>query len=84
MIALEVSEGLDRWFLEHLLQDSGGLAAADEDTMILRHRGIEPETITDDIGLRDGLQGLGSTDEHIAADHHCMDIVGCHRHHLFV
>ncbi len=84
MIALEVGESLDGWFLEHLLQDRGSLTATDKHTMVLRHRGIEPKTITNDISLRNRLQGLRGTDEHITTDHHRMDIVGCHRHHLFV
>ena len=84
MIALEIGEGLDGRFLEHLFQDRGSLTATDKDTVVLRHGGIEPETITDDISLRDGLQGLRGTDEHITTDHHRMDVVGCHRHHLFV
>ena len=43
MIALQFRERLNRWLLEHLLQLRGRTPAADKDTMILRHRSIEPE-----------------------------------------
>ena len=84
MIALQFGERLDRRFLKHLLQHGGRTPAADEDAMVLGHRGIEPEAVADDIRLRDGLQRLCGTDEHIATDYHRMDMIRRCRHHLLI
>ena len=52
--------------------------------MILGHRGIEPQTITHNIGIRNRLKGLGGTNQYIATDNHRMDTLGSHPHHLLV
>ena len=52
--------------------------------MIFGYRGIEPQTITDDISLRDRLQGLGGTNQHIATHHHRVDSLWRQSHHLLV
>ena len=84
MIALQFRERLNRWLLEHLLQLRGRTPAADKDTMILRHRSIEPEAVTHDIRLRNRLQRLCGPDEHITADHHRMDTLRRCCHHLLI
>ena len=81
---LKFTQRLYRGLLQHLLQDRRRLTTTDKDTVVLRYRGIEPETIADNIRFGNGLQGLGGTDEDIATDHHRMDIVGSHRHHLLI
>ena len=84
VVLLQLVERLHRRLLEHLLQHGGCLAATDEDAVVLGHRGGQPETVADDVGIGHRLQGLGGTDEDIAADHHRVDIVGRHRHELTV
>ena len=84
MILLKLSERLYRGFLEHLLQHRGRLAIADEHPVILRHRGIEPETIAHHIGIGNRLQGLGGPDEDIATDHHRMQALRRSSHHLLI
>ena len=84
MIFLQLGKCLYRGFLKHLLEHIRCTTATDKHTMVFGHRGVEPETITDNIGLRDGLQGLCGPDKHITTDNHRMDIIGCHCHHLLV
>ena len=84
MILLELRERLYGGLLEHLLHHRGGAAVADEHAVILCHRGIEPQSIAHHIRLWNRLERLCGTNEYIAADHHRMNIVRCHLHHLLV
>ena len=84
MVFLQFGERLHRRFLKHLLEHSGRTAIADEHAMILRHRGIEPETIAHHIGIGDGLQRLSGPDEYIATDHHRMQTFRSSSHHLLI
>ena len=80
MVALQLFQGLNRRLLEHLLQHRWRLTTADEDAVVGGRRSRQPQTVADDVGIRDRLQGLRGADEDITADHHGMDIVGSHRH----
>ena len=52
--------------------------------MVLGHRGIEPESVAHHISIGDGLQGLRSAHQNIATNHHGVDALRSHLHHLLV
>ena len=84
MVALKGGECLNGRLLKHLFQDGRRTTAADEHPVILGDGSIQPQTVADDISIRDGLQGLRGTDEYITTHYHRMDAVRSHLHHLFI
>ena len=84
MFFLYLVQGLYRGLLQHLLQDGGRLTTADEHAMVLGYRSIEPQTIADDVGLWNRLEGLCSPDQHVTANYHRMDVIRRHRHHFLI
>ena len=84
MVALQVGQRLHAGLLQHPFQHVGTPATADKHAVVLGHRGVEPQPVADDIGIGDRLQGLVGADEHVATDHHRMNLVRRHRHDLLV
>ena len=70
MVFLQCCQLLYAWLLQHLLQHIGSSAVADEDTVVLGDGCVEPQTIANDISLRNLSQSLCSTDIHVAAHYH--------------
>ena len=84
MVVLQLLELTDGGFLQHTLQHLRRTAVADEDAMMAGHRGVEPDAIADDVGLRDWRQWLRGADEDIAADHHRVEPAGGRLHDVLI
>ena len=84
MILLQFTESCHRRFLQHLFQRGGCATAADKHAMILSHGCIKPQTIANDISIRNRLKGLSGPNQHIATDDHGVNTVGGHPHHLLI
>ena len=70
MVFQQFGEPLCRGLLQHLLQHVGRTAVADEYTMILGYRSIQPKSVAHHIGIGNIAQALGSTNIYVATDYH--------------
>ena len=70
VVLQQLRQRLRRRLLQHLFQDVRRTAVAHEHPVVLGDRGVQPQTVTHHIGLRNLSDALGSTDIHVAADNH--------------
>ena len=73
MVFLQAVQLLHRWFLKHLLEHVGRLPAADKHAMVFCDMASKPETIADDVSLRDRTEWLRGAYIHVAADNHRVE-----------
>ena len=81
MVFLQFLQFSDRRLLKHAFEHSRRMAVEQEDTMVFRHLGVEPESVAHDIRLWHGLERLVSADEHVSTHHHGVEPVGGTLHH---
>ena len=70
MLLHQLSESLDRRFLQHVVELVGVVATRHEDAMVLGKRRIDPQTVAHHIGIWNVLQRSIGTDIYVATHNH--------------
>ena len=84
MLLQQVGQRANRRFLQHLLEHGWRFAVAHEYTVVLGNRSVQPQSITNHIGLGDGSDTLCCPDIDIAADYHGGQSLGGLLHHALI